>query len=838
MPNEVDIRAPAASDQPSAEHVGHGPALTSFIGRSTQLAGIAALLKDASVRLLTLTGPGGVGKTRLAEMAAIQAQPLFANDVHFVSFASAVDRARLPLILAEAFRIQSAGNESIESRLLDHLRDRKALLVLDNLEHLLPLPFLARLLGSCPGLTILATSRERLRLSGEFEYVVPPMELPENNDFASPHGIEQVESVALLVDRTRQGAPDFQVTHENLESLVEICTQLDGLPLALELAAARLKVFSPPDLLEHLQHRLALLTGGPMDRPMHQRTIRDTIAWSFDLLGEREQAVFRRLGIFVSGFTMEAMAAVCMAPAAGVPASIEAVDILTSLVDKSLVQRTRREEGKPRFHLIETVRHFALEHLEAAREHDEVANRHAAWYVSKAEAIAPLLIGPDQAELSNILDLELDNVRLALRTLRDAGDIESMTRLAGAMWRFWRLRGMLAEGRAWFEIVLDPPCQESLSADLQASSLFMAGWLALEHGDTDTATRYGDASLAIAQAANDDNNAGLALRLLSIIDSRHNRREQAWERMKESAARHRRANDANNLAGALNNLAILALDVGDYGQVIEYCTESRDRFRELGNLYGASHSIDTMGIALYCTGRFEEAMVCCHESLAIDRTLVDVRGLAVSLDHAGKCARALGDLEFAWNAHAESLPYRQEVGDPAGLLVWLEAMALWMAAVGNAELTAQAIGVAEVTRVATSSPLQVHEEADHRQAESEARAALGDQVYERLVARGRWISLDDMIAQLSAAAPSLLETSTADTSLVIDHLAALHALTPREIDVLTLLGRRYTDKEIAGTLSISPRTVARHVSGVLGKLDVRTRREAAALVEASESGGA
>lgn len=280
-------------------------------------------------------------------------------------------------------------------------------------------------------------------------------------------------------------------------------------------------------------------------------------------------------------------------------------------------------------------------------------------------------------------------------------------------------------------------------------------------------------------------------------------------------------------------MAILSLDAGEYERVVSYCAESRDAFKAMGNLHGASHSIDTMGVALYCLGRFEEAMRCSRESLAIDRQLADARGTAISLHHVGKCARALGDLPAAWEAHAESLQFRKDLGDPRGLLVWLEAMALWLAHAGCAEPAALALGVVEVTRTASTIPLQHHETGNHEEAVWMTRQQLATARFETLLARGRWLSVEEMIAQVQAVAAVRAQELARGERAVQDGIGERFGLSRREHEVLLLIGHRFADKEIAETLSISPRTVARHVTGIFTKMNVHSRREAAALLEAA-----
>lgn len=792
------------------------------------------MIRQPDVRLLTLAGPAGVGKTRLALAAAEALVDEFPDGVHFNSFSSLRSPDQVPAAIAEALNIRSMAGDSIESRIIANCRDRTMLLVLDNLEHVLPVPFITRILTACRQVKVLATSRTVLRLSGEHEYIVPPMEVPVAGDIRLASDLDNVESVSLLLNRARQTNPAFALTDDNAADVAAICARLDGLPLAIELAAARMKVFPPAALLDRLSDRLSLLTGGPSDQPLHQRTIRDTIGWSHDLLSAREQRVFRRLAAFSGGITPQAVAAVCHDANDNVVADVEALDELTQLVDKSLVQQEPESGDGPSFFLLETVRHYAMERLCASGEDYTIRERHAVHYLDFAERTTELLKGPEQGIWLDRVEANQPNIRLALETLRQIEDFERYARLCCALFRFWLIRGMLTEGRAWLDAALAPAWQARLPDDLRSMVFTCSGWLALEQGDADHAESCGDRGLEIATRISHDSAIALACGLLAFVDIRQGFVTRAVERLDLSLLHYRAVGDNYQVAGALNNLALIALGAGELERAASMFEKCRDAYLALGNPRGVSHGIHNRGVALYGLGQYDEAMRCSRESYAIDRKLADKRGSAVSLDHIGKCARALGDLIMAWEAHAQALPLRKEIGDPRGFLVWLEAMALWMAHAARPELAARTLGAIEVVRIGSNIPIHKNELGDHEATETLAREQLGDRSFEAHLGKGRWLSIDEAVEAVQKAAERRVQELTQEAPPEPDGAATSFGLTPREHEVLLLVAQRYTDKEIADALFISPRTVARHVTGIFTKLDVHSRREAAAKVTGSQ----
>jgi predicted ATPase len=478
--------------------------LTSFLGRERDIGAIGQLL--ATVRLLTLTGPGGIGKTRLALRVAEDLTPHFADGVAFVPLAAVTDTSLIPAAIAQQLGVREHSGRPIGDRLVAALRDQQLLLVLDNFEHVLPAgPFVADLLASCARLTILVTSRTTLRLSGEHRFPVPPMGLPELAATATAATAHRADAVQLFVARAQAAQPGFALTDDNASVIAAICRRLEGLPLAIELAAARSSVLPPQALRDRLERRLPLLTGGPRDVPQRLRTMRDAIAWSHDLLTEEEQTLIRRLAVFAGGWTLEAAEVIGRI---GDGPAIDVLAVLSSLVEHSLVQRQegaerRPDPGAPRFAMLETIREFALERLLDSGEQGLAQAAHAAYFIAFAESQYPYRIGPGERIDDRLgrCEVEHPNLRAALTRMADDGDAEGVLQLAGALVVFWYLRGHFREARHWLEWALAHTAE--IPTALRSRALAGLGYMVWFQGHHAHAAVLAEAGLAIAEQIGD-----------------------------------------------------------------------------------------------------------------------------------------------------------------------------------------------------------------------------------------------------------------------------------------------------------------------------------------------
>jgi predicted ATPase len=645
-----------------------------LIGRWHEVEEALHFVRRPEVRLLTLTGAGGVGKTRLAIKVARQALHLFADGAAFVPLAQVQDPGLIIPTIARALGLQESGKQTLRETLHSYLRDRELLLVLDNCEHLLErAQEIADLLVTCARIRVVATSRAPLRVHGEQEYLVPPLGVPPQNDRAGhPLSVEEVAgaaSVQLFVRRAQQVSPAFALTASNALALAGICRKLDGLPLAIELAAVRVKVLPPTELLERLDHALPLLTGGARDVPERQQTIRATIAWSYALLPRREQTLFQRLAVFADSWTLEAAEAVdaeARGAAAGRTGILEA---LCRLVDQSLVVVEQAPERTPRYRMLEPIRQYAVECLEQSCEATAARNRHAAYYLDLAERGDAQLRQATQLIWFDRLEDEQANLRAALAWFLGEGELEEGLRQASALGWFWSVRGYLSEGRMWLGRAL--LAQEGTTAEAMPATEAMArarcvalnraGMLAWLQGDFLTARQQSADSLTLSHTGGNEADASFALACLAAAtqDRKEYPALRAW--LEESVARSRAVGDKWGAAYALSFLGH-GLFEPDAEVAFHRNLESVRLFREVGDRWGIGFASMKLGEAALRRGEYDAALAYFGESLSLHRDLRDGLSVAVALTNLGEVARLRRDGERAEAYYREALARFEEVG--------------------------------------------------------------------------------------------------------------------------------------------------------------------------------
>jgi non-specific serine/threonine protein kinase len=699
------------------------------IGRELDLAAARQALLGAEGRLLTFTGTGGCGKTRLAVELASSLLEVFPDGVWLVELAPLSDPNLVPQTVMSALGLREQPGEAASQTLIGWIGRRRLLLLLDNCEHLIDAcaDLAEQLLGSCPHIRVLATSREHLRIQGELVWRVPPLATPDATHTLAPADLVRYAAVQLFVQRARAVQPAFALGPANASALAAVCARLEGLPLALELAAARVRVLSVPQILEHLNDCFRLLVGGSRTAPARQQTLWAALDWSYRLLSPAEQVMFRRLAVFAGAWNLKAARAVCTD---GVIARAEVLELLTSLVDKSLVI-VSEHDGRARYRLLEPLRAFGGQQLAAQRELEQVQERHAAFCVCTAEQAATELVGSSQAMWLNDLESQHDDLRAALRWAQEHGDVETGARLAGNLGRFWDLRGHLTEGRKWAEAFLAlGSCPSSAKeCAYRLKLLRMTSGLALAQGDLAAAAAFAEEGLALARASgNSQGQAGFLL-LLGHVARIRGQFDRAATYLEHTLALQRALADPWGIAGALEALATLAGWQGEDERAATLRAESLTLFRSVGDTRGTAVALYWLGVLACWRGEHAQAAALDEESLALFRTLGDERSVAAALAGLGDIALAQGTWQEAATHFGEALESFRRLGDQEGLRRSVHGLACAAAHGSRPQPAARLLGAADALAEAlgVSAPA-----AEQRRYEHAVR------IVQRQVSHARW----------------------------------------------------------------------------------------------------
>ena len=715
---------------------------TTFIGRDKELAELKRLF--GTVRLLTLTGAGGCGKTRLGLQLAADSLERFPDGAWLVELAPLSDPSLIPRTAATVLGLEEEPGKAITTTLAEHLKDKRTLLLLDNCEHLLgACAVLAESLArQCPHLTILASSREALGIAGEQTHRVPSLSLPDANEIHTPASIAAFEALQLFVDRCVKVDADFRVTVDNAPTLVSICHRLDGIPLAIELAAARVRSLSVEEINRRLDHRFRLLTGGSRTAVPRQQTLRSLIDWSYDLLQEPEKQLLQRLSVFAGGWTLDAAEGIC---AGGDVEDVAVLDLLTSLIDKSLVV-VEQSDARFRYRLLETVRQYARERLVESGGAESIRTRHRDYFVALAEEAETKLLGAEQADALRLFEAEHDNLRLALEWSQAEAPAQEDRRLCGAMHRFWFTRGYVAEGREWCARILAQGEPAELTLEY-ARVVNAAGSLAWHQTDFRAARPLLEQGLALSRALDDRLGLARSLNNLGSLAFEQGDYPAARALYEESLAVWRELGDRRGAAGLLGNLALVAWERGDLPDAQSLAQESLVLAQNVEDQGRVADALSILGNIACDQGDLATAWARNEESLAIGRELGDRDCIATALYSLGVAAFLRGEYGGARSLYKEAIGIRRELGDRLGLARVLEGAAALAAAEADPLAAARTWGAAERLREEIESPVSPNERPRSDRYVATARAATDDEgAFDRAWRQGREMPLDEAIA--------------------------------------------------------------------------------------------
>jgi predicted ATPase/ATP/maltotriose-dependent transcriptional regulator MalT len=846
-------------DLPKAESGWKIPvALTSFVGRTHDIAAICALLQRPEVRLLTILGIGGIGKTRLGMQVATALQEHFVDGVSFISLASVHDPHLVASTIAQGLGVQEVGEPHVLEQLKVVLQSKQLLLFIDNFEHVVTAAsLLTELLLACMQLTILVTSRAVLYLQGEYQYPISPLPVPDSTHFAELGILAQNPAVSLFVQRAQAVRPHFSLTQTNAPIIAQICARLDGLPLAIELAASRIKMFPLQALLARLKRRFEILTGGTQGAPARQQTLHNAIAWSYDLLDPWEQRLFCMLSVFADGWTVEAIDAVVSSIAQTEKDSYSLFDRISSLLDKSLLLQFEQEGVDARFAMLETLREYGRERLQERGEAEMVQQAHALHFLRFAEQAAPYLKGEQQLVWVARIEQELENVRIALEWFIHRAQMEHALRLGAALGWFWYLRGYWSEGRSWLDAMLEL-ADGKKPVDAYADVLYYAGVLAYYQDDS-SAQALLTQSVALCREVGLTRVLVSALGMLGLLISMQGDRTSAsplleecehlcrtkayrWELAhllrklaliawhqgdltrasscaQEGLTLARKIGDTSLIATTLSVLSGIANRQGDLARATTLTQETLNLAQKLGDTSLIATATQNLGYLALQQNQFPQAAAYARRALTLFRELGDKTFITAALHSLGHLALLQNDLMQAAEAFQEGFTLSEDLKNMTRMGWHLVGLAAVAEKEGHYQKACRLLGVAEA-RLDVNLHMNAAERADYDELVKRVRTHLGEDLFSSLWAQGKAMTPQEA---LDAQDVVLSSSAVVKQEAVEDKLADL---TARETEILRLVAQGLTDAQVAEKLVISTRTVSWHLSTIYGKLAVPSRSAA------------